>query len=528
MRTTRTLFVTTSVVLSVAVIAASSAWPAAAYLWLLLLPFIALGSYDMLQKKHTILRLYPILGHIRFIFESIRPEIQQYFVENDTDGKPVCREFRSLIYQRAKGVIDTRPFGTVFDTNRIGYEWIKHSLKPQKISDVEGRVLVGGKHCSHPYKASHLNISAMSFGALSQHAIIALNRAAKMGGFYHNTGEGGLTDYHLQEGGDLVWQIGTGYFSCRTHDGAFDRTVFTEKAQHEAVKMIEVKLSQGAKPAHGGVLPADKVTPEIAKIRIVPEGQDVISPPTHTAFSTPVGLLQFVTELRQLSGGKPVGFKLCIGEPSEFIAICKAMIETGLAPDFITVDGAEGGTGAAPVEFTNSVGTPLREGLHLVHTCLVGFGLRDNIRIIASGKSFSAAHLLGLLALGADMVNSARGMMFALGCVQSRSCHNNTCPTGVATQDPSRYKHLDIDDKSQRVARYQASVIHNLKHLTAATGLTRPSDVSPKQILRRVSATENRSYADIFPALADGCLLQEGTVPAHLLEAWQAATPHQW
>lgn len=528
MRTTRNLFMGTSAVLAAGVIAATTVWPSAAYLWLLVGPFILLGVYDMSQKKHTLLRLYPILGHIRYIFESIRPEIQQYFVESDTNGKPVPREFRSLIYQRAKGVIDTRPFGTIFDTYRVGYEWIKHSLKPQNVPEEQKRELVGEKNCAKPYAASHLNISAMSFGALSKHAIIALNRAAKMGNFYHNTGEGGLTDYHLQEGGDLVWQIGTGYFSCRTPDGQFDRDIFAEKSKIDQVKMIEIKLSQGAKPAHGGVLPADKVTAEIAKIRIVEPGKDVISPPTHSAFTTPVGLLQFVAELRQLSGGKPVGFKLCIGEPCEFIAICKAMIETGLTPDFITVDGAEGGTGAAPIEFTNSVGTPLREALHFVNTTLVGFGLRDDIKIIASGKSFSAAHLLGLLALGADMVNSARGMMFSIGCVQSRSCHNNTCPTGVATQDPTRYKHLDIDDKSQRAARYHESVIHNLMHLSAAAGLKRPNDISPSQIMRRVSETQVKSYQEIFPPLEKGCLLSEDTVPANLLPEWQAANPHQW
>ena len=528
MKTIRHIFISSAILSAAIVSIASTVWPNAMILWLIIGPLIIVGLHDMWQKKHTILRLYPVIGHIRYLFESIRPEIQQYFVENDLNGTPVSREFRSLIYQRAKGVRDTRPFGTIFDTYRVGYEWTNHSLNPQPIPEEQTRELIGQKNCSQPYKTSRFNISGMSYGALSQHAIIALNKGAKIGNFYHNTGEGGLTEYHLQEGGDLVWQIGTGYFSCRTYDGQFDRDLFIKNAENKQVKMIEVKLSQGAKPAHGGVLPAAKVTEEISKIRIVEVGKAVISPPSHTAFSTPIGLLQFITELRELSGGKPVGFKLSIGKKSEFIAICKAMIETGLQPDFITVDGAEGGTGAAPIEFTNSVGTPLREALHFAHSTLVGFGLKEDIKIIASGKAFTSFHVLRLLALGADLVNSARGMMFSLGCIQSRNCHNDTCPTGVATQNPQRYKQLDIEDKSQRVARYQGSVINHLMQLVSAIGLDCPSKIKPEDLMRRTSTTEIKSYADIFPTLEKNCLLKESTVPSGLLKDWHRASAFKW
>ncbi len=436
---------------------------------------------------------------------------------------PVCREFRSLIYQRAKGERDTRPFGTIFDVNRDGYEWVNHSLSPKKISESNPRIRFGGPDCAKPYDASPLNISAMSFGALSKNAIMALNKGAKIGGFYHNTGEGGLSPYHLKHGGDIVWQIGTGYFGCRNQDGNFDVELFKQKANQDVVKMIEIKLSQGAKPGHGGILPAVKLTEEIAAIRHVPMGKDVVSPAAHTAFSTPKGLLEFVQQLRELTGGKPVGFKLCIGNQSEFLGICKAMLETGITPDFITVDGGEGGTGAAPTEMTNSVGTPLRDALIFVNSALIGIGLRDKIRIVASGKIFSAFHLLRIIALGADTVNSARGMMFALGCIQSRSCNTDHCPTGIATQNPSRYNALDVTDKGQRVANFQHEMIHNLVELLAAAGLETLEQLEPKHIHSRISGTNVKTYQQLYPCIPNGCLLSESGIPSNWQQDWAMA-----
>jgi len=527
MRTAQHYFIVFSL-LAVALIGLLSAiWPGALWLFVFVLPVIVLGTYNVLQTKHTILRLYPVIGNFRFLFESIRPEIQQYFVEDNINGTPVSREFRSLVYSRAKGMRDTRPFGTQFDVYRVGYEWINHSVVPKQPMPAS-RVSFGGKDCTQIYEASRFNISAMSFGALSKHAILALNKGAKLGGFYQNTGEGGLSPYHLQENGDLVWQIGTGYFSCRTKQGAFSPELFQKNAQHPNVKMIEIKISQGAKPGHGGILPAAKVTPEIAEIRNVDLGIDIESPPAHSAFSTPLELLQFVKQLRDLSGGKPVGFKLSVGKPEEFIAICKAMRQRDIYPDFITVDGGEGGTGAAPIEFTNSIGTPLREAVNIVHSALIGFGIRNEIRLIASGKVFSAFHIVRLLALGADAVNSARGMMFALGCIQSRSCNSNKCPTGVATQDPSRYKALDVDDKAKRVANYHDGVVKNLMEIVAASGLTSPSDISAKDFNRRVSAIEVKTYEEIFPTLDKDCLLEQCRVPESWIKCWLAANPNHW
>jgi len=528
MPTVKQLFVWISAVSLVVIYLLSLAWPGVLWAYVFVLPIVLLGIYDIIQKSHTILRLYPVLGHFRYLFESVRPEIQQYFVEDNINGSPVNREFRSLIYARAKGMRDTRAFGTQFDVYRVGYEWLNHSLAPKKAKKQACRIRFGGSDCLQPYEAAIFNISAMSYGALSQHAIRALNKGAKIGGFFHNTGEGGLSPHHLQENGDLVWQIGTGYFSCRTHDGDFNPDLFAKNACHPNVKMIEIKLSQGAKPGHGGILPAAKVTPEIAKIRNVKMGEDVESPPGHSAFSSPVELLEFVKQLRNLSKGKPIGFKLSLGKPEEFIAICKAMIKTGIKPDFITVDGGEGGTGAAPIEFTNSVGTPLREAVNIVNSILVGFDLKDKIRLIASGKAFSAFHVFRLLALGADTVNSARGMMFALGCIQSRSCNTNKCPTGIATQDPSRYKALNIDLKGARVASYQKQLIKNLAEMTAAIGLSSPSEIQAKDLNRRVSATEVKTYAEIFPSLKKGCLLNESTVPSHWTKSWSLAEPSHW
>lgn len=503
-------------------------WPPAGWLYIVLIPVIALGIRDMGQRRHTILRLYPVIGHFRYMFESVRKEIQQYFVESEIDGRPVAREFRALVYQRAKGARDTRPFGTVFDVYRDGCEWINHSLAPKEIADHDPRIIFGGKNCKQPYAAAPLNISAMSYGALSKNAIMALNKGAKLGGFAHNTGEGGLSPYHLKFGGDIIWQIGTGYFGCRTEDGGFDAEQFAETASQPVVKMIEIKLSQGAKPGHGGILPAAKLSEEIAAIRKVPMGQDVVSPATHSTFSSPVGLLQFVAKLRDLSGGKPVGFKLCIGGKTEFLSICKAMLETGITPDFITIDGSEGGTGAAPVELTNSVGTPLRDALVFVNRALQGIGLREQIRLIASGKAVSAFHVIRLLALGADTVSSARAMMFALGCVQSRSCNTDKCPTGVATQDPIRSNALDVEDKGERVCSYQKTMVENLLDVLAAAGLEKFEDLEPRHINHRVGGTVVRTYEEMYPAIQPGCLLDETSVPEQWSADWDKANAHAW
>ncbi len=526
--TVRLGFVIISIALLLLVALWGAYWPPAIWLLVPVLAVIALGIHDLLQRKHTILRIYPVIGHVRYLFESVRKEIQQYFVESDTNGAPVSREFRSLVYQRAKGDRDTRPFGTIFDVYCDGCEWLNHSLAPREIVNHDPRIIFGGDVCAQPYAASPLNISAMSYGSLSKNAIMALNKGAKLGGFAHNTGEGGLSPYHREYGADVIWQIGTGYFGCRNKSGGFDADQFEKTANLPMVKMIEIKLSQGAKPGHGGILPAAKVTEEIAEIRHVPMGQDVISPPAHTSFESPEGLLQFVVRLRELSGGKPVGFKLCIGNKSEFLGICKAMLATGIRPDFITVDGSEGGTGAAPVELTNSVGTPLRDGLIFVNRALMGIGVRRHIRLIAAGKAMSAFHIVRLLALGADTVNAARAMMFALGCIQSRSCNTDKCPTGIATQDPARYKALDIDLKGQRVANYHKAMIENLLELLAAAGLESFEDLKPNHIQQRVGGTVVRNYDELYPSIEEGCLLQESTVPQDWKPAWNSADAYRW
>ena len=510
------------------IIGLSLVWKPAIWALLLVIPVIAIGVIDMVQTKQTVRRLYPFFGHFRYLLESVRPEIQQYFVESDTSGTPIPREFRSLIYQRAKGARDTRPFGTIFDVNRPGYEWINHSLMPKHSHEHDPRVKFGGDRCKKPYMASPLNISAMSYGALSSNAIKALNGGAKIGGFSHNTGEGSLSPYHLEPGGDIVWQIGTGYFGCRTEDGQFNPKLFEKNATLDAVKMIEIKLSQGAKPGHGGILPAAKLTEEIANIRHVPMGKDVVSPPAHTAFSTPLELLDFVERLRELSGGKPVGFKLCIGRRDEFLAICKAMIETGKMPDFITVDGGEGGTGAAPTEMTNSLGTPLRDALIFVNQALIGTGLREQTRIIASGKIFSAFHLLRVIALGADTANSARGMMMALGCIQARSCNTDHCPTGIATTNPARAAGLVVSDKATRVANFHKATIDNLGELLAAAGLDSIEQLEPRHINHRVQGTMVKTYEQMYPGIGPNCLLTEETVPNDWKDDWQAARPDRW
>lgn len=473
-------------------------------------PILALGIKDLIQTQHSLKRNFPVIGRMRWWAEWMRPKVYQYFIESDTDGAPYNRLSRNVIYARSKKVTDSTPFGTQLNVYETGYEWLNHSISPLPLDNAnhDPRVLVGGPDCKQPYSASIFNISAMSFGSLSKNAIMALNSGARIGGFAHNTGEGGLSPYHLQPGGDIIWQIGTGYFGCRNQDGTFNVAAFAERAVLPNVKMIEIKLSQGAKPGHGGILPAAKVTDEIAKIRLVEKGKDVLSPSYHKAFSTPIGLLEFIKLLRENSGGKPVGFKLCIGQKSQFIAICKAMVKTGIMPDFITVDGGEGGTGAAPLEFSNSVGMPLREGLAFVYDALNGFGLKKHIKIIASGKVHSGFDLVKNFSLGADMCNGARAMMLALGCIQALECNTNTCPTGVATQNPNLYKGLDVDHKKVRVANYHHETVKAAVELMLAAGIEHPDNLHRSHIYRRVSANQIQTYAEMYPNLLKGSLLE--------------------
>ena len=516
------MFVTFSVAILALVLSAS--WVHPAFLWTLVVigPVIILGICDMIQTKHAIRRNFPVVGHGRYLLESIRPEINQYFVESNTDGRPFSREDRSVVYQRAKGQMDTLPFGTQKDVYGSGYEWINHSLAPAHVLKEHQRIIVGGKDCTQPYEASIFNVSAMSYGSLSKNAILALNTGAKMGGFAHNTGEGGLSPYHLKPGGDIIWQIGTGYFGCRNPDGTFNIDLFTKRATLPNVKMIEIKLSQGAKPGHGGILPAAKVTQEIVEIRGVEMGKDVISPPAHSAFSTPIGLLEYVATLRRASGGKPVGFKLCLGKRREFLAIVKAMLESKILPDFITVDGAEGGTGAAPLEFSDSVGTPLNDGLVFIHNALVGAGIRDQIRIIAAGKVNTGFHLASKIALGADMCNAARGMLFAIGCIQALRCNTNACPTGVATQDPELVKGLHVGNKAQRVANFHHETVKSFFEVLGAAGLKSPRELKPWHIMRRISPTEVRNYSEIYPYIEPESLLKSSP-PEEFARPWAAA-----
>lgn len=474
------------------------------------------GVHDLRQTPHAILRNYPVIGHLRFLLEFIRPEMRQYFIESDSEAAPFSRAQRSLVYQRSKGEPDNRPFGTQLDVSLAGYEWINHSMQPTKLADHDFRIVIGGTSnpaspagqvCTQPYNASVFNISAMSFGALSANAIMALNQGAKLGSFAHDTGEGSISQHHRVHGGDLIWEIGSGYFGCRDEDGGFDERRFVENALDPQVKMIEIKLSQGAKPGHGGVLPAPKVTTEIAAARGVPTGVDCISPSAHSAFSTPVEMMHFVARLRVLSGGKPVGFKFCLGHPWEWFGIVKAMQETGLTPDFIVVDGAEGGTGAAPVEFTDHVGAPLQEGLLLVHNTLVGVGLRDRIKIGCAGKVITAFDVARMMALGADWCNAARGFMMALGCIQAQSCHTGNCPTGVTTQDPVRQQALVVPAKADRVRNFHRSTLHALKELVQAAGLDHPSRITAHHIVRRISDTEVRLLSNLVMQVKPGALL---------------------
>jgi len=470
---------------------------------------VGLGWRDSRQRRHSVLRNYPVIGHIRFLLEFIRPEIRQYFIEPDNEAAPFSRQQRSLVYQRAKGDADKRPFGTQLDVMAGGYEWINHSMAPTQLASHDFRVEIGGggTGCTQPYSASVFNISAMSFGALSANAILALNGGARKGGFAHDTGEGSISQHHRVHGGDLIWEIGSGYFGCRYDDGRFSEERFVANACDPQVKMIELKLSQGAKPGHGGVLPGPKVTAEIAAARGVPMGVDCVSPAHHGAFSTPVEMLRFIDRLRTLSGGKPTGFKLCIGHPWEWFAICKAMLETGLLPDFIVVDGGEGGTGAAPLEFTDHVGAPLQEGLLLVHNTLTGLNLRPRIKIGCAGKVVSAFDIARAMALGADWCNAARGFMFALGCIQAQACHTGACPTGVTTQDPLRQQALVVPDKTERVWRFHQNTLKALQELVQAAGLDHPNRITTSHIVRRRSDHDVRLLANQLPFVKPGALL---------------------
>jgi len=471
---------------------------------------VVTGAHDLLQTRHAVLRNYPVIGHLRFLLEWIRPEIRQYFIENDREEVPFSRQQRSLVYQRSKGESDKRPFGTQLDVHETGYEWINHSLQPSTIASHDFRVTIGdaaGGRCRQPYSASLFNISAMSFGALSANAVLAPNAGAQRGGFAHDTGEGSISQHHQVHGGDLIWEIGSGYFGCRNDDGSFNEEKFARNATLPQVKLIELKLSQGAKPGHGGVLPGPKVTPEIAAARGVPVGVDCVSPAAHSAFGNPVQMLRFLDRLRELSGGKPVGFKLCIGHPWEWFALAKAMVETDLLPDFIVVDGAEGGTGAAPLEFTDHVGAPLQEGLRLIHNTLVGLNLRSRIRIGAAGRIVSAFDIARTLAIGADWCNSARGFMFALGCIQAQHCHTGACPTGVTTQDPVRQRALVVPDKAERVQRFHQMTLEALRELVQAAGLQHPGDITTAHIVRRTSDHAVRLLANLLPTVQPGELL---------------------
>lgn len=495
------------------------------YFWglLITLPLVLLGLWDLLQTKHNLLRNYPLVGHFRWLFEKIRPQIHQYLVESNTDGRPFNRDDRTVVYERAKSHAGVKPFGTEVDVYSDDYRWINHSITPKRYDKELYRVLIGNEQCSQPYSSSVFNISAMSFGSIGAHAVLALNKGAEEGKFAHDTGEGGISSHHTKHNGDLIWEIGTGYFGCRTEEGHFDEMLFTEQSNIEQVKMIELKLSQGAKPGKGGMLPGKKVTQEIAKARNIPEGVDCISPPDHTAFSTPIEFLEFLQKLRNLSGGKPTGFKLCIGERFEFLAICKAILETKIFPDFIVVDGAEGGTGAAPLEFSDHVGTPLREGLLFVHNTLVGVNVREKIKIGASGQIITGFGMAINMAMGADWCNSARGFMFALGCVQSQRCHTDKCPTGVTTQDPKRQRALVIEEKSARVVNFHHHTVWALGEMVASAGLYHPTELCPRNVCYRLSPTTIRTADRLYNFLQPGELL-EGTDQPGYREFWKMAT----
>jgi glutamate synthase domain-containing protein 2 len=526
----RKIFIYSAILLCAAIFALAYLSLYALWAFVLVGPLIYMGVRDMVQKKQSIKRNFPLIGRMRYVLENIRPEIYQYFIESDTDGTPINRNDRAVVYQRAKQQIDTKPFGTQLNVYAEGYEWMSHSMKPIDFRDMDHhpRVLFGEKRCKQPYSMSVLNVSAMSFGSLSQNAIEALNGGAKIGGFAHNTGEGGLSPYHLKHGGDIIWQIGTAYFGARTADGKFSEDAYAANAIKPQVKMIEIKLSQGAKPGHGGILPAVKNTPEVAAIRLVEAGTTVFSPPYHSAFSTPVELIKFIEQLRQLSGGKPVGFKLCVGIKSEFIGICKAMKKLNSYPDFITIDGGEGGTGAAPPEFSNFVGMPMLDALAFVDNTLRGFGIRDEMRLIASGKIFTGFHMVRAMALGADTCNSARAMMMALGCIQALRCNTNECPTGVATQDKTLMNGLVVEDKKQRVANFHKHTVESFVELMGASGIKSNDKLNRANIYRRVHMDVIKSYKEVFPTLEDNSLLDEENIPADFKNHVKQASAEQF
>jgi glutamate synthase domain-containing protein 2 len=487
---------------------------------------ICLAVYDLLQRRHSILRNYPLAGHLRFVAEAIRPELQQYFIERNFDGRPFERDIRTAIYEYAKGEKEEKAYGTERDVNAVGYEWLLHTAAAIDPPEDQPRVRVGGPDCTKPYDMALLNVSAMSFGALSGNALRALNQGAAKGGFAHDTGEGGLTKYHLEGGGDVIWEIGTGYFGARTKDGGFDENEFRNKAAHDNVKCVSLKLSQGAKPGIGGVLPATKVTAEIAKARDVPKGEKCVSPSHHKVFNTPRELVQFIAHMRELAGGKPTGFKLCVGRRHELLAVCKAMEEEGITPDFIVVDGGEGGTGAAPVEYQDNVGTPLTDGLMTMHNALVGCGLRDRIRLGASGKVATGSDIVKRLAQGADYTNAARAMMMAVGCIMSQRCHTNQCPVGVATQDPRRARALNVPDKTERAWRYQDGTVRDAMQLMGSMGVSDPSGVQPWMLMRRVDEVSAHSYAELYDWLQPGELLDDP--PVSWSADWERAHPDRF
>lgn len=508
---------------------AFSMWQQNQSWWFLLtVTYSIIGLHDMYFSSHTLSRLYPVVAHIRYFLESYRIEIQQYFIASDTEERPFNREQRTLVYQRSKNIRDTIAFGTQRDLVENNYLSLWHSLHPKEVLEEHKRVTIGSSQCSQPYQASYLNISAMSFGALSKNAIEALNLGAKKANCSHNTGEGGVSPYHLKHGGDIIWQIGTGFFGCRDEDGNFDETSFQNTATLPQIKMIEIKLSQGAKPSHGGVLPKAKITKEIAKIRNISMDHDCVSPPVNIECTTPIALMNFIQKLRTLSNGKPVGFKLCIGNPAEFLCICKAMIETGITPDFITIDGAEGGTGAAPVEFTNRLGMICLEGVNFVHNALVGVNLRDKIKIIASGKTASSFDLLAKVAMGADLVNAARTMMLSIGCIQSRQCNTNHCPTGIATQDDARSKAIDINRKSDRVKNFHKNTLHSFFELVGAMGLDDPAKLVPQMIKRRSPYGLQMSNSSLIRPLKTASLINNDIEDKAWLHWWNKSRAEQF
>lgn len=503
---------------------AIAAWLAPMWLWwwIPLLLLCAVGFAD-LRSEHNVLGIYPVIGHLRYMLEFIRPELRQYFFESEQSGRPFNRQQRTIINARADGQSGISPFGTIRDVDTPGFDFAEHSLSPKSVSPETARLWVGGPDCRQPYHASRFNISAMSFGSLSPHAILAFNKGAKLGDFFHDTGEGGISPYHLEHGGDLVWELGTGYFGCRKKNGRFDAEKFRDKANGDTVRMIEIKLSQGAKPSHGGLLPGAKVDEEIARTRGIEVGKDCNSPAAHPEFSTPTGLLEFVTRLRELADGKPVGFKLCLGRREEFMGICKAMLATGITPDFITVDGCEGGTGAAPQEFQDFLGTYINEAVPFVHNCLVGIGLRERIRVIASGKVAMGFDMVVKISLGADMCNAARPFMFSVGCIQARRCHTNRCPTGVTTMDPRRYRALNVDAKALRVRNFHHGTVSAFLELTGAIGAESPEQLGPHHIYHRVKTGPGKTYDEVYPYLEPGALL-EGEVPPAYADYWRAAS----